>query len=100
MAGPRRRGGARPGALALLVLFGLCLGLAVAEMTLRLFTVSDGYHFPSSRMTDARFTNRAGQTFDDNGVRYRFDADGFRSGGATPSAGSGTILFIGDSFTE
>src|SRR5438093_1233672 len=97
---PDRRAGAGLGARAVLVCFGLCVGLAAAEMILWFIKVADGYHFPSSRMTDGRFTNRAGQAFDGNGVRYRFDTDGFRSASAAPPPGSRTILFIGDSFTE
>ena len=90
----------RTGGRTLLMLLGACIGLAAADILARLFTVADGYHFPSSRMTDERFTNRAGQAFDGNGVHYRFDADGFRESSAVPMPDGRTILFIGDSFTE
>ncbi len=98
--GAVRRTSARRGAHALLILSGVCIGLATVEILARLTTAADGYHFPSSRMTDERFTNRAGQSFNDNGVRYRFDVDGFRESSAVPIPGGRTILFIGDSFTE
>jgi lysophospholipase L1-like esterase len=83
-----------------LVVLGVCLGLATTEIVLRFTRVADAHHFPSSRITDGRFTNRTGQVSDDNGVRYRFDADGFRASGTATLPGSRTILFIGDSFTE
>lgn len=95
-----RRADTRRGAHAVLICLGVCIGLATAEVVLRLFTVGDGYHFPSSRMTDGRFTNRAGHVLDGNGVQYRFDSDGFRMSSVAPLPGGRTVLFIGDSFTE
>jgi len=83
-----------------LVLFGICVGLALVELALRVTMPTPTYHFPSSRITDDRFATRAGQAFDGNGVRYAFDPEGFRQSRATAAAGARSVLFIGDSFTQ
>src|SRR5262249_3775754 len=76
-------------------------GLVIAEIVLHVALPSLDFHFPTSRLSDDQFTRRAGQVRDGNGVRYAFDADGFRSSATPPvPAGNPSILFIGDSFTQ
>ncbi len=83
------------------VVFALCgavCGLVIVEVVLRLAMPSLDFHFPTMRMTDDRFTERAGKTMAGNGVRYTFDAVGFRTADGPPAAQA--VLFIGDSFTQ
>jgi lysophospholipase L1-like esterase len=86
-------------ARVMLVLFGIITGLAVVEGVLHLVTPALDYHFPSSRIMDERFTQRASTVIVGGGIRYAYDADGFRTSSATP-VGDRTVLFIGDSFTQ
>ena len=84
-----------------LVAFGIAVGIVGAEIGLHLAQPSLGFHFPTARLTDEQFTRRADQVSDGNGVRYTFDAAGFRTSAApTPPTGTPAILFIGDSFTQ
>ncbi len=83
-----------------LAILGTAVGLAAAELLLHFALPAYGFRFPSFRITDDRFTKRAAQVVDGNGVRYAFDDDGFRKSGAAPAAGARTVLFIGDSFTQ
>lgn len=88
-------------AKVVLGLFGVVVGLVLSELVLHFALPSLDFHFPTSRITDDRFTERAGKALDGNGVRYTFDAGGFRTSGARlPQAGGWTVLFIGDSFTQ
>ena len=83
-----------------LIFSGLLAGLLFAELGLRLIGAAPGYRFPSFRITDDRFTGRANEEIDGNGVHYAFDENGFRrSAGLTPDDGL-TVLFLGDSFTQ
>src|ERR1700752_918055 len=84
-----------------LVVCGLVVGLLLVEIGLRLTLPSLDFHFPTMRLTDDRFTERAGKTIEDQGVTYTFDSAGFRTTDGLPQAADGrAVLFIGDSFTQ
>lgn len=83
-----------------LALSGIAIALIAVEIVLQFSVPSLRYQFPSSRMTDDRFEQRAGRRFTDQGIEYIFDADGFRVDGAASPRDGRTVLFIGDSFTE
>lgn len=81
-----------------LVLGGVTCALVLVEVALRLAMPSLDFNFPTMRMTDDRFTERAGRTIEGNGVEYTFDSRGFRTIGGPPAARA--VLFVGDSFTQ
>src|SRR5690242_12523693 len=52
------------------VVFALCgavCGLVIVEVVLRFAMPSLDFHFPTMRITDERFTERAGKTIEGNG---------------------------------
>lgn len=85
---------------AALIVGGLVAGLILTEIALRIALPPTGYRFPSFRMTDDRFTTRAGRSLEDRGLSYVFDAEGFRVTDSAPDPADRSILFVGDSFTE
>jgi lysophospholipase L1-like esterase len=88
-------------AMIMLAGFSVVLALLIAELVARVAVPPLDFHFPTMRMTDERFTERAGKVMDGNGVRYVFDGSGFRTGDASAAdAGRPAVLFIGDSFTQ
>ena len=82
------------------MLFGTAFGLLSAEIMLQLMFPTLRYQFPSARLTDDRFEQRAGRSYREQEIDYTFDADGFRIGTARVPKSDRAVLFIGDSFTE
>jgi lysophospholipase L1-like esterase len=90
---------AKRAVFAVVALLGsVVLALVIAETVGQLFWRAD-YQLPfMTRMPDDLFDQRASRNVENDGIRYSYDADGFRARPALDA--DRTVLFVGDSFTE